>query len=67
MQLVPQLLEKLKERGSNIPVIIGGSVITPEDGEKMRRAGVAAVFTSGSDSDGLIECVRALSAARRRL
>ena len=66
MQLVPQLLEKLKERGSNIPVIIGGSVITPEDGEKMRRAGVAAVFTSGSDSDGLIECVRALSAARRR-
>ena len=66
MQLVPQLLEKLKERGSDIPVIIGGSVITPEDGEKMRRAGVAAVFTSGSDSDGLIECVRALSAARRR-
>jgi methylmalonyl-CoA mutase cobalamin-binding domain/chain len=66
MQLVPQLLENLKERGSDIPVIIGGSVITPEDGEKMRRAGVAAVFTSGSDSDGLIECVRALSAARRR-
>ena len=66
MQLVPQLLEKLKERGSDIPVIIGGSVITREDGEKMRRAGVAAVFTSGSDSDGLIECVRALSAARRR-
>ena len=66
MQLVPLLVEKLKERGSDIPVIIGGSVITPEDGEKMRRAGVAAVFTSGSDSDGLIECVRALSAARRR-
>ena len=64
MQLVPQLVEKLKERGSDIPVIIGGSVITPEDGEKMRAAGVAAVFTSASDSDGLIECVRALSAAK---
>jgi methylmalonyl-CoA mutase, C-terminal domain len=64
MQLVPQLVEKLKERGSDIPVIIGGSVITPEDGEKMRQAGVAAVFTSASDSDGLIECVRALSAAK---
>jgi methylmalonyl-CoA mutase C-terminal domain/subunit len=66
MQLVPLLVEKLKERGSDIPVIIGGSVITPEDGEKMRQAGVAAVFTSASDSDGLIECVRALSAARAR-
>jgi methylmalonyl-CoA mutase, C-terminal domain len=63
MRLVPQLLEKLKERGSDIPVIIGGSVITPEDGEKMRQAGVAAVFMGASDSDGLIECVRALSAA----
>jgi methylmalonyl-CoA mutase cobalamin-binding subunit len=47
-------------------VIIGGSVITPEDGEKMRQAGVAAVFTGTSDSDGLIECVRALRAAREK-
>jgi methylmalonyl-CoA mutase, C-terminal domain len=66
IRLVPQLIERLRERGSDIPVIIGGSVITPEDGEKMRQAGVTAVFTGSSDSDGLIECIRALSASRRK-
>jgi methylmalonyl-CoA mutase cobalamin-binding domain/chain len=58
IRLVPLLIEKLRERGSDIPVIIGGSVITPEDGEKMRQVGVAGVFTSSGDSDGVIECVR---------
>ncbi|HML06698.1 MAG TPA: cobalamin-dependent protein [Xanthobacteraceae bacterium] len=66
MCLVPQLLEELKARGSDIPVVIGGSVITPEDGEKMRQSGVAAVFTNSTDSNAVIECVRALSAARKR-
>jgi methylmalonyl-CoA mutase, C-terminal domain len=67
IRLVPLLIEKLRERGSDIPVIIGGSVITPEDGEKMRQVGVAGVFTSSGDSDGLIECVRTLSASRRKV
>jgi methylmalonyl-CoA mutase, C-terminal domain len=66
IRLVPLLIEKLRERGSDIPVIIGGSVITPEDGEKMRQVGVAGVFTSSGDSDGVIECVRTLSASRRK-
>ena len=63
--LVPQLIEKLREKGSDIPVIIGGSVITPEDAEKMRQSGVAAVFTSSTDANALIECVRALRASRQ--
>ena len=66
MRLVPQLIEELKTRGSDIPVVIGGSVITPEDGERMRQTGVAAVFTNTTDSNALIECVRALSAARKK-
>jgi len=53
-------------RGSDIPVVIGGSVITPEDSEKMRQSGVAAVFTSSTDGNKLIECVRALSGSRKR-
>ena len=66
MRLVPQLVEELRKRGSDIPVVIGGSVITPEDGEKMRQSGVAAVFTSSVDIDELVECVRALSKSRNR-
>ncbi len=66
VRLVPQLVEELRKRGSDIPVVIGGSVITPEDGEKMRQSGVAAVFTSSVDTDELIECLRALSKSRKR-
>jgi len=66
MRLVPQLIEELRMRGSDIPVVIGGFVITPEDSEKMRQSGVAAVFTSSTDGNKLIECVRALSGSRKR-
>lgn len=65
MRLVPELIAELRARGSDIPVVIGGSVITPEDAEKMRQSGVAAVFTNATDSNALIECVRALSAATK--
>jgi methylmalonyl-CoA mutase C-terminal domain/subunit len=65
MQLVPQLVEELRKRGSDIPVVIGGSVITLEDGEKMRQSGVAAVFTSTVDTTDVIECLRALSKSRK--
>jgi len=66
LRLVPELVEQLRTRGSEIPVVIGGSVITPEDGERMRQSGVAAVFTSSTGSDDVIECVRALSASRKK-
>ena len=65
MRLVPQLVEELRTRGSDIPVVIGGSVITAEDAEKMRQAGVAAVFAHATDSEKVIECIRALSAPRK--
>jgi len=66
LRLVPELIRQLRTRGSDIPVVIGGSVITPEDSENMRQSGVAAVFTSSTDSNDLIECVRALSASRKK-
>jgi methylmalonyl-CoA mutase, C-terminal domain len=65
LRLVPALIEELHERGSDIPVVIGGSVITPEDAESMRRSGVAAVFAKSTGSEEVIECVRALCASRR--
>jgi methylmalonyl-CoA mutase, C-terminal domain len=65
IRLVPQLVEELRRRGSDIPVVIGGSVITADDSEKMRQAGVAAVFTGSADAEEVIECMRALSKSRR--
>jgi methylmalonyl-CoA mutase C-terminal domain/subunit len=61
IRLAPQLVQELRRRGSNIPVVLGGSVITPEDGERVRKAGVSAVFTSSVDTLQVIECLRALS------
>jgi methylmalonyl-CoA mutase, C-terminal domain len=66
LRLVPELVQQLRTRGSDIPVVIGGSVITPEDREKMRQLGVAAVFTGSTGSNDLIECVRALIALRKK-
>jgi methylmalonyl-CoA mutase C-terminal domain/subunit len=65
LKLVPMLIEELGKRGSDIPVIIGGSVITPEDGESMRKAGVAAVFATSMDGAKMIELVRNLSVLRK--
>jgi methylmalonyl-CoA mutase cobalamin-binding subunit len=59
------LIEELGKRCSDIPVIIGRSVITPEDGESMRKAGVAAVFATSMDGAKMIESVRNLSVLRK--
>ena len=65
LTLVPKLLGELERQGADIPVIIGGSVITPEDAGVMREAGVAGVFASAMDGDGIVDSVRDLAAARR--
>jgi methylmalonyl-CoA mutase, C-terminal domain len=66
LALVPALIDELRDRGSDIPVVIGGSVITPEDEQNMREAGVAAVFATAMDGEKVIENVRALSVQRRK-
>ncbi|MBW3662019.1 MAG: protein meaA [Actinobacteria bacterium] len=42
--LVPQVIEGLRGAGHDIPVVAGG-IIPPADADKLREAGVAAVFT----------------------
>jgi methylmalonyl-CoA mutase C-terminal domain/subunit len=66
LRLVPQLVQELRKRGSMIPVVIGGSVITPEDGETIQEAGVSAVFSSSVETQDVIECLRALSKSKHQ-
>lgn len=56
----PDLIELLEVRGLDVPVVLGGSVITAEDATTMREKGVAAVFGSGSDVNEMVEVVRRL-------
>ncbi len=45
LALVPQIVERLREAGlSDIPVVVGG-IIPEADTERLRREGVAAVYT----------------------
>ena len=56
----PELLALLKQHDLEIPVIIGGSVITEEDAASMRAQGVAAVFGSGAVVSDMIETIQTM-------
>lgn len=57
---IPELMGLLKEMNLEIPVVVGGSVITPGDGEKLREMGVAAAFGPGSTDEEILETIRAI-------
>lgn len=62
--LVPELLAEIRSCGIGLPVMIGGSVITPEDAAEMRERGVAAAFGAGSRDEEIVETVRGLAKSR---
>ena len=64
MELVPDVLDRMKEAGiSDIPVIVGG-IIPSRDAVALKKLGVAAVFTPRDFSltestGGIVEAIRA--------
>jgi methylmalonyl-CoA mutase C-terminal domain/subunit len=62
---VDDLLRLLRERDHGIPLVLGGSVITPADGRRLREKGVAAVFGPSASADEIVRAVRDLAAQRR--
>lgn len=63
LELVPELMKLLADRRSPIPVVVGGSVVTPEDEKTLLGLGVAAVFGAGATPEAIVEKVRALGAS----
>ena len=55
---VPELLELMRQKAVEIPVVVGGSVITPGDGEKLASMGVAASFGPSSSNKDIIETIK---------
>jgi len=64
LHYLPDLLGMLKEKDLNIPVIIGGSVITPGGVEKVKKLGVTQAFGPSSTMDEIIETVKRIASAR---
>jgi len=54
-----ELLAELRRAGRDVPVVLGGSVITPADAAQLRTEGVAAVFGPGTTPAHIIESIKA--------
>jgi len=57
MTLVPKVLEILKAQGVDDVVITVGGTIPADDIPQLERLGVAAVFTPGAPTDGIIDFI----------
>jgi methylmalonyl-CoA mutase C-terminal domain/subunit len=66
LHYMPALLGLLKEKGLDIPVVVGGSVITPGDGAVLSSQGVAAVFGPSSTPEDIIETLKKISRRKTR-
>lgn len=58
MTLAPLVVEQLRERGVDIPVIVGG-IVPAHDVDELTAAGVAMVLTPGATADQVVAAVRA--------
>ena len=59
MYLFPKVIELLRERGAEDIVVFGGGTIPDEDIQKLKAAGIAAVFTPGATTSEAITFVKA--------
>ena len=57
MTLVPKVVDKLREAGVDVAVIVGG-IIPANDVQKLMDAGVAAVLTPGATADEISETMK---------
>ena len=59
MTLAPLVVEALRERGSDIPVVLGG-IVPPQDQDELRAPGVAAVFRPGASAEEIVATINGL-------
>ncbi len=63
---LPDLMQRLAAAERQVPVVVGGSVLTARDLEELTKLGVAGVFPAGSQPDDMINAIRDLAAERVR-
>ena len=57
LTLAPKVVEELRARGSNAPVVVGG-IIPAAHVARLKEAGIAAVLTPGAPADQVVAAVR---------
>jgi methylmalonyl-CoA mutase C-terminal domain/subunit len=66
MTLAPLVVQKVRERGSDIPVVVGG-IVPNRDVNELESAGVAKILTPGATAAEVVDAIReAISEAVER-
>jgi len=60
LHYMPELLTTLNEEDLDIPVVVGGSVITAGDIKKLQDMGVAAAFGPSATNEGIVKTIQHL-------
>jgi methylmalonyl-CoA mutase C-terminal domain/subunit len=55
---VPEMIEMMKERDITVPIIVGGSVITKDDANKLEAMGAEAAFCPSAADGEIIERIK---------
>jgi methylmalonyl-CoA mutase, C-terminal domain len=63
MTLAPLVVERIRERGADIPVVVGG-IVPDHDIGPLHDAGIAAVLTPGATAEQVVDVVRGVIAGR---
>ena len=58
---IDELMEELHKAGKDVPIVLGGSIITSKDQAKLREKGIAATFGSSVSPDDIVSEVRRLA------
>ena len=67
LELVPMLVNLMKEKGLNDVVLVVGGVIPPQDVPKLKEMGVDEVFLPGSSLKYVVESIKELVSKKRGL
>jgi methylmalonyl-CoA mutase C-terminal domain/subunit len=56
MTLAPLVVDEVRARGSEIPVVVGG-IVPAQDVDELLKLGVAAVLTPGATADEVVSTI----------
>ena len=59
MELLPIVLDGLREAGKDDAIVIAGGIIPEEDVQKVKEMGVVEVFGPGTFTSEIVDCIRA--------
>ena len=61
LHYIDPLLSLLREQELSVPIVVGGSVVTPEDARAIQAKGVAAAFGPTADMSEVVATVTRLA------